>query len=278
MMTAVLERREGVRPPLEQYLREIGETPLLSADEERDLAYRNQSGNESARDRLIRANLRLVVSIAHQFDGRGLGLQDLIEEGNLGLLQAVRRFDPGRNTRFSTYASYWIKQSIRLALINTAKTIRIPSHMLEQLRKWRLASARLEEELGREPTPEEIAGALQFSKKRVNLIRKALRIRNASMVLDEASTGLALDEIIAESASPGRDSEVSPNEDVTYVLSMLDELDPRQATILRLRFGLESEGPMTLKEIGRRLGLTSERVRQIERQALRKLGQRLERR
>lgn len=274
MPTTVPYRNEGVRPPLELYLREIGKTPLLSAAEERDLARRNLAHDSQAREQLIRANLRLVVSIAHQFTGRGLSLADLIEEGNLGLLQAVKRYDPCHNTRFSTYATYWIKQTIRLALINTVRPIRIPSHMLELLRRWRQASQRLEAEFGRAPTAEEIAGALQFSKKRASLVHKALWIQSNALVLGETTTGLTLDEIVSDTNGKA-DREPSLNQDVGYVLSHLAQMNERHAMILRLRFGLDNEEPKTLKEIGRRLGLTSERVRQIERQALRKLGQRL---
>src|ERR1700678_3111982 len=149
-------RNDLVQSPLETYLREINETALLTADEEKELAYRIGSGDTEARDQMVRANLRLLVNIARGYSGKGLSLQDLIEEGNLGLLRAVEGFDPAMGTRFSTYASYWIKQSIKRALINTAKTIRIPAYMVELLSKSRRASARLPEELGRTPTPEEI--------------------------------------------------------------------------------------------------------------------------
>ena len=145
------QRSDMVQSPLETYLREINETPLLNANEEKELAYRIQSGHNDARDRMVRANLRLVVNIARSYTGKGLGLQDLIEEGNLGLLRAVEGFDPGMNTRFSTYASYWIKQSIKRALVNTAKTIRIPAYMVELLAKWRRATSKLQEELGASP-------------------------------------------------------------------------------------------------------------------------------
>ena len=147
----------SVQSPLETYLREINETSLLTAQQERELAVRIGEGDTRARDRMVRANLRLVVNIARGYSGKGLGLQDLIEEGNLGLLRAVEGFDPAMGTRFSTYASYWIKQSIKRALINTGKTIRIPAYMVELLSKWRRATARLTEELDRSPTPEEIA-------------------------------------------------------------------------------------------------------------------------
>src|SRR5713226_766526 len=149
-------RTDSVQSPLETYLREINETALLNANEEKELAYRIEKGDTRARDRMVRANLRLVVNIARGYTGKGLGLQDLIEEGNLGLLRAVEGFDPDMNTRFSTYASFWIKQSIKRALINCAKTIRIPAYMVDLLTKWRQAASQLQDELGRPPTSEEI--------------------------------------------------------------------------------------------------------------------------
>src|SRR2546421_5469306 len=158
-------RSDAVQSLLETYLREINETALLSADEEKQLAYRTEEGDNEARDRMVRANLRLVVNIARGYTGKGLGLQDLIEEGNLGLLRAVEGFDPSMNTRFSTYASYWINQSIKRALVNTAKTIRIPAYMVELLVKWRRATAKLQTDLGRPPTHEEVAKSLGLPKK-----------------------------------------------------------------------------------------------------------------
>src|SRR5437868_3801347 len=163
-------RADSVQSPLETYLREINETPLLNAEEEKELAYQIEKGDSEARDRMVRANLRLVVNIARSYTGKGLGLQDLIEEGNLGLLRAVEGFDPGMNTRFSTYASYWIKQSIKRALVNTAKTIRIPAYMVELLAKWRRASAKLQDELGRPPTHKEIGECLGLTRERVRQI------------------------------------------------------------------------------------------------------------
>src|SRR5436190_16119294 len=158
-------RPEVVQPPLETYLREINATALLTADQEKDLARRIETGDTSARDQMVRANLRLVVNIARGYTGKGLALQDLIEEGNLGLLRAVEGFDPRMNTRFSTYASYWIKQSIKRALVNTAKTIRIPAYMVELLAKWRRETARLQDLYGRPPTHEEVAKGLNLPKK-----------------------------------------------------------------------------------------------------------------
>src|SRR5262249_49780547 len=160
MPRLVSRKTRPTQSPLETYLREINETPLLTADEERRLAYRIEDGDSEARDHLVRANLRLVVNIARGYAGKGLGLQDLIEEGNLGLLRAVEGFDPSMNTRFSTYASYWIKQSIKRAIVNTAKTIRLPAYMVELMTKWRRASAKLQDELGRTPTHEEVAKSL----------------------------------------------------------------------------------------------------------------------
>src|SRR5271165_5654491 len=169
-------RRDPVQSPLETYLREINEMALLTADEEKTLAHRIAQGDDSARERMVRANLRLVVNIARGYTGKGLGLQDLIEEGNLGLLRAVEGFDPGVGTRFSTYASYWIKQSIKRALINTAKTIRIPAYMVELLSKWRRATTKLQDELGRAPTQEEVARSLDLPKKKLAIIKKAIRV------------------------------------------------------------------------------------------------------
>src|SRR5262245_58134340 len=172
-------RSVAVQSPLEASLRTINETPLLSAEEEKNLAYRIEEGDSSARDQMVRANLRLVVNIARGYTGRGLSLQDLIAEGNLGLLRAVEAFDPSMNTRFSTYASYWIRQSMKRAVLNTAKTIRVPAYMIDLLVKWRRATAQLQEELGRTPTPEEIAQSLRLSKKKLRIIQQVLRLYNA---------------------------------------------------------------------------------------------------
>src|SRR5438067_10700947 len=190
-------RNDSVQSPLETYLREINETPLLNAEEEKQLAHKiRDRGDCEARDRMVRANLRLVVNIARNYTGKGLGLQDLIEEGNLGLLRAVAGFDPGMNTRFSTYASYWIKQSIKRALINTAKTIRIPAYMVELLAKWRRATAKLQDELGRPPTHEEVAKSLNLPKKKLAIIKNANRVYNAAPQTDHAESGFSLAEMI----------------------------------------------------------------------------------
>lgn len=265
-----------MQSPLETYLREINETALLSADEEHDLAISIGEGDTLARDRMVRANLRLVVNIARGYTGKGLGLQDLIEEGNLGLMRAVEGFDPTMGTRFSTYASYWIKQSIKRALINTAKTIRIPAYMVELLSKWRRASTRLADELGRTPTPEEIARVLGLPKKKLPIIKKAIRIYNLTPQTDQAEAGWSLGEMIMDDRIRNPEDELVEHDNLAHVMSLLQTMDPREATVLRMRFGLENQEPRTLKEIGEKLGLTRERVRQIETEALGKLAESME--
>jgi RNA polymerase primary sigma factor len=273
-MTKTTRRRQtlSVQSPLETYLREINETSLLSADDEHELAIAIGLGDSQARDRMVRANLRLVVNIARGYTGKGLSLQDLIEEGNLGLLRAVEGFDPAIGTRFSTYASYWIKQSIKRALINTAKTIRIPAYMVELLSKWRRASSRLAEELGRTPTPEEIARVLGLPRKKLPIIKKAIRIYNLTPQTDQSEAGWSLGEMVMDERARPPDEEMVESDNLAHVMRMLDVMDPREATVLRMRFGLADNEPRTLKEIGETLGLTRERVRQIETEALGKLA------
>jgi RNA polymerase primary sigma factor len=267
-------RKSGssLQTPLETYLREINETPLLTAEDEQQLAARIADGDAEARDRMVRANLRLVVNIARGYSGKGLGLQDLIEEGNLGLLRAVEGFDPAVGTRFSTYASYWIKQSIKRALINSSKTIRIPAYMVELLSKWRRANTRLSEELGRTPTPEEIARILGLPKKKLPIIKKAIRIYNSTPQTDQTEAGWSLGEMVMDERMKSPEDELLESDVLKHVLEMIETLDPREATVLRMRFGLGEMEPHTLKEIGEELGLTRERVRQIETEALKRLA------
>ena len=265
-------RRDTVQSPLETYLREINETALLNAQEEKDLAVLIGQGDKAARDRMIRANLRLVVNIARGYVGKGLALQDLIEEGNIGLLRAVEGFDPTIGTRFSTYASYWIKQSIKRALVNTAKPIRIPAYMVELLTKWRRASNDLQETLGRTPTPEEIAVVLEIPKKKLAIVKKAINVYNLVPQTDQGENGWTLGEMLMDERTKAPDEEMIEADNLRIVMNRLGEMDKREATVLRMRFGLNDDPPKTLKEIGESLGLTRERVRQIENEALGKLS------
>lgn len=267
--------RSRVQNPLETYLKEINETALLSADEEKMLSRQISAGDAAARDRMVRANLRLVVNIARAYTGKGLPLQDLIEEGNLGLLRAVEGFDPEMGTRFSTYASYWIKQSIKRALVNSAKTIRIPAYMVELLSKWRRATAMLSDQLGRTPTPEEVAVELEIPSKQLKIVKKAIQLYNTNPQTDQPDGTWTLGEVLPDEKNKGPDVELMENDNLKHVYKMLDKMDPREATILRMRFGLDDSEPKTLKEIGEVLGLTRERVRQIEGDALNRLNRSL---
>jgi RNA polymerase primary sigma factor len=231
----------------------------------------------AAREQMIRANLRLVVSIAKHYMNRGLSFMDLIEEGNLGLLKAVERFNPDEDCRFSTYATWWIKQSIRRALVNTSKTVRIPSYMVEIITKWKNANMELTCELGRQPTMDEIAERLDLRPDQRHLIRRAMRANEAagqSVSLDNLLQGV---DALEDPRTRRPDQEVLESSEVDRLQELLATLEDREANILRLRFGLGDREPMTLKEIGEIVGLTRERVRQIENEALRRLFRTLKR-
>ena len=268
MSSKLRSSSRGEQSTFETYFREIDSTPLLSADEERSLACRIEDGDGEARDHMVRANLRLVVHLARSYLGRGLPLDDLIEEGNLGLMRAVEGFDPSMSTRFSTYASYWIRQSMKRAVVNTAKTVRLPAYMSELMIKWRRAAAQLQDEIGRTATEEEIATHLGIPKKKLRIIQKAIRIHTSSQMNADAETGLSLDEMLKDERAKTPDVVMSASEDLHEVLVHLDHLGEREQNVLRLRFGLLGDDPKTLKEIGDLLGLTRERVRQIEQESL----------
>ncbi len=258
--------------PLQIYLHDINDTPLLSAGEERDLAERVAQGDPSAREHMVKANLRLVVNIARGYLGKGLCLEDLIEEGNLGLMRAVEGFDGMMDTRFSTYASYWIKQSIRRAVMNNGKPIRLPAYMVSLLAKWKRVTTGLTERLGRAPTPEEVGRALRLSKKKVGIVAKAIKVNNLTPHVEGADDdGIALDDVLTDDRSKAPDDLLIEADDLERIFEHLEQLDEREATVVRMRFGLDPYSPMTLREVGENLGLTRERVRQLENQALIKL-------
>ncbi len=230
-------------------------------------------GDPEARDKMVRANLRLVVRIARNFTGRGLELPDLIAEGNLGLLRAVEGFDPDRETRFATYAVYWIRQSIRRAIIHQGRPIRIPAYMVELLYRWQQASDRLAEKLERRPTPEEVALYLGISAQRLPYIRCAIFVDHLTPLAEQAESGWTLEEMIVDERSAEEPLEEC---DPSRVKSRLDSMSPRESTVLRLRFGLDSCEPHSLREVGEILGIPRERVRQIESEALGQLADFLE--
>ena len=259
------------RNVMRTYMQEIGKTPLLTPHEEVELAERIQKGDKEARDHMISANLRLVVKIAHDYNNFGLPLLDLISEGNIGLVKAVERFDPSKGGKLSTYAAWWIKQSIKRALANQSKTIRLPVHLVDKIAKMRQVSSNLAEELDREPTDEEIAYAMGISVNRVAHL-KSVSTRPSSL---DAPIGEDGDTQFGELI--GDDMQSTPLENLQQksiynnVQSVVDLLDPREGEIIRLRFGLDGNHPLTLEEVGEKYNITRERVRQIQMIALHKM-------
>ena len=257
--------------PLYLYLQDINATPLLSSEEEVQLASRIALGDPEAREHMVKANLRLVVNIARGYMNKGLGLEDLIEEGNLGLMRAVEGFDGGMANRFSTYASYWIKQSIRRAVMNQGKPIRLPAYMVTLLTKWKRVSTALTDKLGRTPTPEEIGRNLRLSRKKVGIVAKAIRVNNLTPHPDTPDEGNLLDDMLTDDRAKSPGDMLIESDDLERIYEELDRLEIRESSVIRMRFGLTGEGPMTLREIGENLGLTRERVRQLETGAIAKL-------
>lgn len=259
-----------VTDPVRMYLKEIGRVSLLSAEEETDLAKRVERGDAKAKERLINSNLRLVVSIAKKYVGRGLSLLDLIEEGNIGLMRAVEKFDWRKGYKFSTYATWWIRQAITRAIADQARTIRIPVHMVETINRFIRVSRMLMQELGREPSPEEIAAEMGIEPDKV---REIIKVSQQPTSL-EAPVGEEKDSTLGDFIP---DEEIRPEDQAsaellkTHLSEVLDTLNDRERKVLRLRFGLEDGRQRTLEEVGREFGVTRERIRQIEAKALRKL-------
>ncbi|ALS99525.1 RNA polymerase sigma factor RpoS [Lacimicrobium alkaliphilum] len=253
------------------YLGEIGFSPLLSAEEEVYFARRALKGDDASRKRMIVSNLRLVVKIARRYNNRGLALLDLIEEGNLGLIRAVEKFDPERGFRFSTYATWWIRQTIERAIMNQTRTIRLPIHVVKELNVYLRAARELAQKLDHEPTAEEIAAALE---RPVEDITKMLRLNERISSVDTpigSDNDKALLDIIADEKGHGPEAELQDKDMKSSIIHWLHELNPKQREVLARRFGLMGYEPSTLEDVGAEIGLTRERVRQIQVEALRRL-------
>ncbi|WP_372761519.1 RNA polymerase sigma factor RpoS [Pseudoalteromonas sp.] len=253
------------------YLGEIGFSPLLTAEEEVFFSRKSLKGCEASRKRMIESNLRLVVKIARRYNNRGLALLDLIEEGNLGLIRAVEKFDPERGFRFSTYATWWIRQTIERAIMNQTRTIRLPIHVVKELNVYLRTARELTQKLDHEPTAEEIAACLD---KPVEDVTKMLRLNEKIASVDMPIGGendTALLDIIADDNNAGPEGEVQNNDMNKHIVDWLGELNPKQREVLARRFGLLGYEPSTLEDVGREIGLTRERVRQIQVEALRRL-------
>jgi RNA polymerase primary sigma factor len=279
LVPAVVERGPSDSESLlHLYMREVGQVALLSLQEETELAARIQAGDDQAREHMIRANLRLVVKIARQYEGLGLPLLDLINEGNIGLMKAVEKFDPAKGAKFSTYSCWWIKQSVRRALANQSKTIRLPLHVVEKLCRIQRASVKLQAILGREATSEELAEEVGYPATRIEAMRTAA-IRPASLEMslgDDDTSRLA--DLVADERIEHPSKQLDETSRGDLLRELVDQLDQRESQILRHRFGLDGGTEKTLEEVGQQLGVTRERIRQLQNGALSKLRKMLEER
>jgi RNA polymerase primary sigma factor len=256
---------------LDTYLAGINEVPLLTPEEEIQLAERIQMGDLAAREHMIRANLRLVVSIAKNYMNRGLTFMDIIEEGNIGLMKAVEKFDPKAGYRFSTYATWWIKQGIRRSLINSVKTVRVPSYMTEIVSRWKATAMELGYRLGRQPTSAEIAQELGLPENNWNVVRETVLANSQPTHSMSEDASSVFGEQLEDTSAKAPEQAIFDSMELDRMRQLLDQLDVRESRILKLRYGIGTGEPMTLKAIGKKFGLTRERVRQMEHQALQKL-------
>ncbi len=259
-------------------MRQINEVALLTPEEEKALGWRIiNDDDQDAKEHMIKANLRLVIAISKNYAHRGLALADLVEEGNIGLIRAVEGFDPAQGARFSTYASWWIKQAIKRTLINAVQPIHIPAYMVELIARYKQQQRRFEEEHGRQPSIQELSHAMGIPVKKLEIVKRAVKARNAptqAPVKDDGDT-VDFSDLFEDNRTPDPERKVTDREDLGFILKLLDSIDQRDARVLRLRFGLEGQEPLTLKQIGETVGLTRERVRQIAEEALKKLHTRL---
>lgn len=270
--------RSELQSDLSLYLRQINEVALLTPEQEKELGWRIINDHcAEAKDRMIRANLRLVISICKNYSNRGMSLPDLIEEGNLGLIRAVEGFDPAQGARFSTYAAWWIKQSIKRTLINAVQPIHIPAYMVELIARYKQMQRKFEEEHARQPSLHELSELMGIPPKKLEIVKRAVKARNTPTQAPTKDDGEGVDfsDLFQDHRTPDPERKVTDREDLGYILKLLDSIDQRDARVLRLRFGLEGQEPLTLKQIGETVGLTRERVRQIAEEALKKLHARL---
>ena len=262
---------------LELYLQQINEVSLLSPEEEKMLGWKIINDSDpAAKEHMIRANLRLVVSIGKRYLGRGLTLGDLVEEGNVGLIRAVEGFDPAHGARFSTYASWWIKQSIKRMLNNATRPVHIPAYMIDLIHRFRETSNRLHEKFGYMPSHQDLATDMDIPLKKLNTIKRAMRVCSGRTPRTIGGEPILLSEVFEDQKNKRPDEQVEQRETIKDIMGYLGQLDHREARVIRLRFGLEGQDPLTLKEIGVVIGLTRERVRQIEIDSLRRLRERMQ--
>lgn len=266
----------ALQSDLQLYLKEINKYPLLTAEQERELGWAVLNDQcPVAREKMIRSNLRLVVAIAKNYANRGLSLIDLIEEGNIGLMRAVEGFDPAQGARFSTYASWWIKQAIKRALASAAQPVHIPGYMVELIAKWKAAFRKLELELGYPPSMQDLASAMDLPLRKVKIIKRAIRATQSPSSEQGLWGNASLSDMVHDHRHISPEQNLLREDELRTLQNLLDSIDEREATILRLRFGLDGSEPLTLKQVAEELGMSRERIRQIVDECLTKLNAKL---